>query len=69
MTMASATPLQALQEILTSMPDGEAVDKLQLLLYTRFSLKMSCRMIEAVFMGNPDLFSQQEGRWIIRKMS
>jgi hypothetical protein len=60
------TPVQALQKLLGSSVEGEIVEKLQLLLYSRFGLKLSYRIIESTLINQPDLFSQDEGRWKIR---
>jgi hypothetical protein len=65
--MANVTPLAAIQKLLGSSPEGEAVENLQVPLYTKFGLKLSYRAIEDVFLNNTDLFSQEDGRWIIRK--
>ena len=65
--MATATPLEAIRSLLAASADGEAVEKLQEPLYLRSGLKLSCRTIEEVLISNPDIFSQREGLWMIRK--
>jgi hypothetical protein len=65
--MANVTPLEAIQKLLGSLPEGEAVENLQVPLYTNFGLKLSYHAIEDVFLNNTGLFSQEDGRWIIRK--
>jgi hypothetical protein len=66
--MTSVTPAQGLQGILNSTGDGEPVELLQIKLYRKFGLRLSCQAIENTLLNYPDLFAQKEGNWKLKRV-
>jgi len=65
--MRNDTLTPALQDLLKRFPDGFTIPELQTKLYREFKFLLSYKEIENAFFRYPDVFTEDDGRWIIRK--
>ncbi|MDP2919664.1 MAG: hypothetical protein Q8O43_05575 [Dehalococcoidia bacterium] len=64
--MSTITPAQALQGLLTTTGEGEPVEVLQIKVFRKFGLRLSCQAIDATLLNYPDIFAQKEGNWRLK---
>ena len=68
MTTNNSKTVTALQKLLSETTDGLAVQDMQEILWERYRLKVSYRDIEQTLIHNSELFSEQDWKWINRRV-
>ncbi len=68
MTTNSTQLVKHLQQLLGETTDGLAVQAIQQMLWERFRLKLSYRDIEQALIRNSELFSEQDWKWVNRRV-
>ena len=68
MTTNSIQLVKHLQQLLGETTDGLAVQDMQQMLWERFRLKLSYRDIEQALIRNSELFSEQDWKWVNRRI-
>jgi|GEM_PF-3257302 len=58
---------KALEDLIRKNPGGLAVQYMQEMLFREYQIKASYRDIEQTLIGNSELFSERDWKWLLRQ--
>jgi len=67
MTTEKLSLEKALEDLIRKNPDGLAVQYMQEMLFREYQIKASYRDIEQMLIGNSEMFSERDWKWLLRQ--